>query len=234
MLFRSTGVQSATADLYAIRGEHAAEIVCLRRILRVDPEQADTRRRLGLALAANNQPEQAIPLLERSLKDSGGDQFSVRAALADCYGRLEKYAQAERELLRLCKAQPGQVTWQYRLAEVQAAQGRDVQALERLAQVVQLAPEHGDAHALAGYLYFSRGELKMAESHLRIAVDHSSNPQLAAIVLVRTLEAMNRSDEAREVWAEFGAESRMARQAGTPERMATSRATDWQVGQRGQ
>lgn len=222
------GVQSAAADLYAARGDHEAEINCLRRILRVDPEQLVTRRRLAMALSRDNQPHQAIPLLERCLKDGGSNDtlLSIRAALAECYVQLEKFQQAERQLLQLCKAQPGQAGWHYRLAEVQAAQGRDVQALERLAEVLQLSPDHGDAHALAGYLYFSRGELKMAEAHLAKAVDSCTEPQLAAIVLVRTLESLERPDEAREVWAEFGGRVDVARQSDVKAEVATGEAAD--------
>ncbi len=228
------GLQSAAADLYSLRGEYGSEIACLRRMLRIDPEDQGTRRRMAIALAANNQPAQAIPLLERSLKESkANDQLAVRAALADSYIRVENYPQAERELVRLCKAQPGQASWQYQLAEVQVAQGRDAQALERLAEVLQLEPEHGEAHALAGYLYFTRGELTMAEPHLRAAVDKSPQPQLAAVALVRTLNGLGRKDEAHEVWAEFGEKAALARESGVPEKMATSRPSDWQVG-RGQ
>jgi tetratricopeptide (TPR) repeat protein len=217
----NVNVQSALADLYMMAGNYEASIVCLRRIMCQDPGNADTRERLALALARNHQAELAAPMLETLTAKGGRDKLALRAALADCYMQMRKYAEAEGAYADLCAVQPGNIDWNFRLAECYAMRNDDAAALGRLLQVLEFAPQHADARALAGYLCYAKGDLKDAEEHLRKAIDKASDPTLAAVVLVKTLRALGRDGEADEVWAEFGKTVQTAKAKGAIGSMAT-------------
>jgi len=215
------GVQSALADLYTLKGQHAKAIVSLRRILRISGDE-DTRRRLALALAADGQAGQAAPMLEQMIASQKGDCTALRAALADCYVRLEDYPKAEALYAKLCAKEPANPMWNYRLAEVYALQHDDDAAMERATHLLAVDPSHADARALVGYLQMTRGDLEAAEKNLRLALDGASQPTLVAVALTRTLQRLGREKEADEVWAEYGGQVEAARRNGATGSMATT------------
>lgn len=223
------GVQSALADLYTMKGDAGAAVTCLRRILREQPGDRDARQRLALALAANGQPELAMPLL-REIIAKGGDTLVFNVALTDCAFKMGRYDEAEEGYAKLCQAEPGNAEWNFHLAECYVAEHHDQAALGRLLKVLELDPKHAEAEALLGYVYFAQGDLKPAEERLRAAIDRTANPTLVAVVLVRTLQAEGRSDEAGEVWAEFGGAIEKARATGLGSRLATVEPKNWKLG----
>jgi tetratricopeptide (TPR) repeat protein len=224
------GLQSALADLYMLKGDYSKAVVSLRRILRLNSGDEEIRQRLALALAADGQAGQAAPLLEQVIAAQKGDATALRAALADCYLRLENYDKAEGLYAGLCAKQPGHVGWNYRLAEVYALQHDDDAALERARHLLTLDPSHGDARALVGYLQMARGDLENAEKSLRMALDGASEPTLVAVALKKTLLQLGREKEAAEVWAEYGNNVAMARSRGAAGSMATSRVGTFHLG----
>lgn len=223
------GVQSALADLYTMKGDYSAAVICLRRILREQPGDRDARQRLALALAAGGQPELAMPILQEIMAQ-GGNTTAFKVALADCALKLGRYQEAEEAYAKLCKEEPGNAEWNFHLAEVYVAEHHDQAALGRLLKVLEIEPKHAEAQALLGYVHFAQGDLKAAESWLRAAIDRTANPTLVAVVLVRTLQAQGRGEEANEVWSEFGGAVATARTTGLGSRMATVESKNWKLG----
>jgi len=224
------GVQSALADLYTLKGQNAKAIVSLRRILRVSGGDEDVKQRLALALAADGQAGQAAPMLEQMIAAQKGDCTALRAALADCYLRLENYAKAEATYATLCAKEPANAVWNYRLAEVYALQHDDDAAMERAMHLIAMDPSHSDARALVGYLQMTRGDLEGAEKNLRLALDGASQPTLVAVALTKTLQRLGREKEAGEVWAEYGGQIEVARRNGATGPMATTHAGAFNLG----
>ncbi len=226
------GVQSALADLYTMKGDYSAAITCLRRILREQPGDRDARQRLALALAAGGQPELARPLLQEIMAQGGdtSNKTAFKVALADCDLKLGRYEEAEEGYAKLCQVEPGNAEWNFHLAEVYVAEHHDQAALGRLLKVLEINPKHAEAQALLGYVHYAQGDLKAAEGWLRAAIDRTANPTLVAVVLVRTLQAQGRGDEANEVWAEFGGAIATAKATGLGSRMATVEPKNWKLG----
>lgn len=221
------GFQSALADLYALHGQHDNAVRCLRRMLRMEPGQAETRCRLATELTRDGQYHQAVPLLEDILADEPEGTLALRAALGRCYVARERYADAEAVYLKLSREQPARSEWRYHLAECYAARDKDVEALAQAEQVLDLDPGHADALALAGTLCYGLGAYEQAEEYLRQAIDAIDEPTLVAVILTRTLQALDRDDEAGEVWAEFGGPVQAARQRGAVEQAAVIRPESW-------
>ena len=224
------GIQSALADLYTMQGNHALTIASLRRMLRINPGDGETRERLALAMARDGQAGQAAPLLEQIIEKDKGASVSLQAALADCYVKLKRYDEAESAYASLCANQPGNVHWNYRLAECYTLQNDDQAALARVAYILELDPTHADGRALAGYLHLARGDLEQAAGNSRMAIDRASNPELVAVVLVQALRGLGKDKEADEVWAEFGGNIETARKSGAVGPMATARPGAFNLG----
>jgi len=219
------GVQSALADLYSLKGDYTAAARCLRRIVLTNPDDQETQARLGICLSRGGHHDEALPLLVvANEKNATG---AVQSALAYSYLQLGKYAQAEALYSRLFKAEPGNADVGFRLAECYAMQNDDRAAMDRLNQVLRLAPNHGEARALAGYLCYAHGDLAKAEEHLRVAIDQADHPALVALVLTQTLRAAGKDKEADECWAEFGGKVVAAAQSGASTEMAAVKSTSW-------
>lgn len=228
------GIQSALADLYTMQGKRSLAVASLRRILRINPGHAETRERLALALARDGQAGQAAPLLEQIIKKQKSPSVSLQAALAACYVKLGQLDKGEAAYALLCANQPGNLKWNYRLAECYALQNDDRAALERVTYLLELDPRHADGRALAGYLHLARGNLEQAASDSRMAIEQSSNPELVAVVLVQALRGLGKGKEADEVWAEFGGNIETARNSGAVGQMATARPGTFNLGAEGQ
>jgi len=228
------GIQSALADLYTMQGKYSLAVTPLRRILRINPGDAETRERLALALARDGQASQAAPLLEQIIKKQKSPSVSLRAALAACYVKLGQFDKGEAVYALLCANQPGNLDWNYRLAACYTLENDDRAALERVVYLLKLDPTHADGRALAGYLYLARGDLEQAASNWRMAIDHSSNPELVAVVLVQARHGLGKDKEADEVWAEFGGNIETAHKGGAVGQMATARPGAFNLGAEGQ
>lgn len=215
-------LQTALADLHAMQGNDEAAAKCLRRVVRVDPANIDAMERLGLSLAHAGRADQAAPILQRVVDKGEGSRVAATATLADCYLELGRHKQAEKQYAQLCHLQPANPDWRIGLAEVYAMQSRDLIALEHLETVLAKHPERADARALAGYLYYAMGDLVIAAEHLRVAIDQTDQPELVAVMLVKTLEGLGEHEQAAEVWAEFGGRVEVALSRGVPEPVATA------------
>lgn len=214
------GIQSGLADLHMMMGDYASAALCLRRLIRSDPQDAEARERLGLCLARSGQAEDAVPLLESVVRGRDVPPIALLSALAECYATTGRYVEAEGTYAILCKHQPNNPDWNFRLGECYTAQNDDRAAMERLDRALTLDPHHADARALAGYLCYVHGDLAAAEAHLRLAIDRIDEPGLVAVVLTKTLRRLGRDKEANEVWAEFGGNVEVVRKMGVTEEMA--------------
>ena len=223
------GLQSVLADLYAMNGNHQAAALCLRRALRLAPEDVQIQERLALSLAQGGRANEAAPMIDRLLKKGQGEPTTLRCALAGCWMQLGQYDKAEEIYAAICRAQPKNADWNYRLAECYAAQHDDQAALGRVLLALEAEPDHAEAQALAGYLCYSAGDLKGAEEHLRQAIEKTAQPALVAALLSKTFTALGRQKEAQEVWAEFGGRVDQARAGGVAEQMAASSPGSWNV-----
>ncbi len=214
------GVQSALADLYIMVGRDQQAVPCLRRVLRVNSDDRLASEQLALCLARTREPRRAVRIIERLIEKHGEVPLSVRVAQADCYTQLGRYEQAKAGYAALCKRQPNNPDWNFHLAECHAMLNEDRQAMDRLERVLEAAPKHADARALAGYLHFTAGDLEKARSALQQAIDGVEDPTLVAVALTHTLHRLGRDREAREVWAEYGNVVQTGRDRGVVDRMA--------------
>jgi Tfp pilus assembly protein PilF len=220
-----TGVQSALADLYTMLGDDQLASRALRRIVRMNPDDAEVRTRLGMSLARCRRYDEAVPLLETAYRSDEGKSLAVRVALGECYLSQAQYTKAERVYASLCKDEPKNVQWNYHLAECYTMGNDDRAALERLDRVFTVAPNHATAHALAGYLYLARGEHLVAEEHLRVAIDRVDDPTLVAVLLTKALRAQGKQAAANECWAEFGGLVDVASRKGVRSDMAVVKSS---------
>jgi tetratricopeptide (TPR) repeat protein len=222
-----TGLQSALADLYMLHSDYKAASLCLRRIVLMDPDDVAARERLGISLARSGQARDAVPVLNELVKRGQSKSLSLRYALGQSHMKLGQFKQAERVYASLCGDQPNNPDWNYHLAECYAMQNDDAAALERLELALAIAPSHGEARALAGYLYFAAANLERAEEHLQVAVDTVDDPALVAVVLTKTLRGLGKAEEADECWAEFGAPISVPDNSGRVAKAAVVPSREW-------
>lgn len=150
-------------------GRNAQAREFLRKAIALDPERTALRYQLATALAEAGEVLEAIReyqgLLQKdpeclpALSNLGcllASQGDPDGAIA-CYERI----------LSLC---PGELVATYNLARERAHRGDFTQAGQYLVQVIERAPEFGEAYALQGWISLSQGLFSEAERAYRAAL----------------------------------------------------------------
>jgi tetratricopeptide (TPR) repeat protein len=123
-----------------------AAVSVVATAVRIQPERADARNMLGLALASVGRTAEAIEQYERALQvrpDFPGARFN----LANVLTRAESFAEALAEYRKVLAAAPADGALRNRVAGVLAARAEQLSAQEKSAGAVAFLRGVEGAHA---------------------------------------------------------------------------------------
>ena len=160
---------------YNHKSERGKEIEHLEQALRADPDFAKAHMSLGKALIAQRRIDDAVTHLERAIQlepDLGEARYQLGLALVRV-GRREE-ARRELEASRPLISERQQIetaTLFMREAQQALSAGEVNQAVDRLRQVISLAPEYPEARLTLGEALSRRGDPEDAIAEYRRAVE---------------------------------------------------------------
>jgi tetratricopeptide (TPR) repeat protein len=150
---------------------------------------------LACALAANDQPDEAVPHFERALAlrpDHVKSQYNLGNALSEL-NRLEDSAAAYRRALVL---DPTQGRHHYELGRVCLAMGREDEAMAAFDRAISLLPDDPRPRVNLGVLLNRRGRIEEAVAAYRGAIRLRPGHRDAHYNMAIALERLNRNAEA--------------------------------------
>jgi len=139
-------------------------------------------------LAARNLMDQALDHLER-IAQTAPLNLEVKRALAEFYGRHQRWAEARRIISELIEAQPQDLALRYRLAEICLQQGELGDAYRAIQWYLSVLPDDGPGQKLAARICLHLGRAEDAVHHLRILQegrkDDVESKQMRALAYLR-------------------------------------------------
>ena len=137
-------------------GQPAPASATLRKALEMDAEFAEGYYLLGVCQRELQRPNDALASLERSVQLKPG-LLQAREELADVYGRLERYAERNRQLEVLAALDPNG-SREVALALGYARDGQVERAVLRLGNAVEQFPGDRQTFVALGRLWLERAE----------------------------------------------------------------------------
>jgi tetratricopeptide (TPR) repeat protein len=161
---------SAIADSLIDRGEYARAGWCLREALRHEPSLPRLRGRLGNVYAALGQPQRALQLYLRELRDDPGnvDTLLDFGELLVEFGRMPE---AEEKFRRVLELEPANADARHRLGEIAMHMCRYERAQLEFELVLKLEPDFPGIRPSLAEAMLRRGRLKEARRTLREEFD---------------------------------------------------------------
>lgn len=193
------------ARIYAMLGESDQAIEEARRILRQKPDDRDMRTLLAQGLVHQGKPEEArieleaIPLDDRSAE--------TLFALARIEMLQNKGDLAHEKLLLALEKAPGHPEILQSLLQLDAANNRVAESLERIRSAQAAKPDDSELLRLEGLALMASGDGPQAEARLRRAVEINPNDMEAYQALARYLLGTGRRAESLQTY-EAAAKSR--------------------------
>jgi tetratricopeptide (TPR) repeat protein len=182
--------------LAAQQGDYETAAQAFEESCRLDPRLPDACYYLGRALYYLNRFEDALTPLRKSL-GAGGDAARAHTAIAqalEALGRAEEAEQSFRAALRSGKAPETRV----RYAVFLFRQGRTVEALHPLQEVLKADPAHFEANLESGRVLLQLGRLEDAVKHLERALESRPDSSQAHLLAARALQRSGRTAEAEK------------------------------------
>jgi tetratricopeptide (TPR) repeat protein len=147
------------------RGMHETAAREFEALRAARPSPAAAVLNLGMMRLSQRRYEDALPSLERAVKD-GPDGARVRYLLGKCLIGLERWDEAIAQLTAAARLDPSEPAIPLRLSEAYLQSGRASQGLSELRRVLALRPEHGTALNRLGRLLEREGKREEAASLL--------------------------------------------------------------------
>ena len=178
---------------YNQRSERSKEIEHLQEALRSDPTFAKAHMSLGKALVAERQIDEAVSHLERAIQldpSLGEARYQLGLALARAGRRDEakRELEASRPLISE-RQQMETATLFMREAQQSLGAGEINHAVDRLRQVIRLAPEYPEARQTLGEALSRRGETEEAIAEYQRAVELKPDSYISHVGLGRALQS---------------------------------------------
>lgn len=182
LILAATAAQADDSDLCRLAATPLEErVAACERLLEIADDRVLAMVNVGRAYETNEAYEQALDWYGRAL-DLDPESEAALGRRAVTFGHLERWEDAEADLLRLIAARPDSTWGHYRLGLVRNRMGRNEEAVEALERSVSLGPDYFFAwellgrvqeelgnHAAAGWAYreAARDDPFYAFDHLR-------------------------------------------------------------------
>lgn len=157
---------------------------CLREALRLEPTLRRARARLGAVLAATGQPDRAVQMLLRELRDDPGN-IDTLLDLGELLADLNRLPEAAEKFRRVLELEPANIDAHLRLGKLALTSHRLEEAHVEFELVLKLQPETPGVRTLLVDVLLTRGLQEEARRHLhdemgRLPVE-ASPTELAAL-----------------------------------------------------
>ncbi len=195
-------ISEALALAFALheRGELAQAEQIYRRILDVQPANADVLHRLGVLILQSGRADEAVTLLERAValdpRDGG-----MAANLGAAYTVASRHEDARRTLQAAVERDPSNAGAFMNLGNTLYLLGRLDEAAAALQSCLQRAPEHGAAHGNLGVVLQDLGRLEEAQACYERAVELNPESAMAHANLGTLLKDRGRLTDALDCFA---------------------------------
>ena len=180
--------------------DRAKEIEHLERAIEISPEFAKGHFALGKALVADRRLDEAVKHLERALeldRSLGEARYQLGLALVRAGRREEAQRELEASRPLISSKQRGETaTVLMREAQGELESGEVNRAVDKLRQVIDLAPSYVDAHLALGAALSRRGDTAEAASTYRRALELKPDAAAGFLGLGRALLAEDRTHDA--------------------------------------
>lgn len=177
-------------------GKAAAEYAA--RVLDKDPRNTDALMFKADLARAGAHPEESLTLYDQVLTISPQHR-TARVEKAYLAIGLQRYAEAQAELDKAAKAQPGSLLVMYTQALLDYSRNRPEAARDVLYKLLKAAPNHMPSVLLAGAVDLRLENYYLAEHHLRHYLEKKPDNLHARKMLASALLGTGHADEAREV-----------------------------------
>jgi len=184
---------------YFRKGDYSEALVPLKKSLAANLDDPQARELLGLSYVQLNRYEEAIRYLGplQAKRDPG-----VLYALAACYVRLGKTAEAESTIKDLLVNEPDTPRIHFLLGETYLGVNQFPQALEEFQRVYSADPHWPQIHFLLGAVEARLGKFDPAEDDLRAELRADPQSFAARFVLGALLSKQSEYDEAIRLLSE--------------------------------
>lgn len=173
-----------------------------RRAIALDPTRVAPRYALSGALGEAGELREAIREAQELLRidpecmPAANNLAVMREAQGDREGAIALYERALR-------SSPGDLAMTYNLARLRARRGDFAQASDCLREVLEQAPEFGEAFALQGWIFLSQGLFAEAERAYRSAIRQGFDTPEARMGHVLAIRQIGGQDAARQALKEL-------------------------------
>jgi tetratricopeptide (TPR) repeat protein len=183
------------ANALCARGQPALAIVCYRKILAFDPNDARVHNSIGLALQQLERIEEALSHHRRALALSP-DMPEAHAGLGNANRLLGHLEEAVRHYLNALAARPGYAAAHNDIAGVLHMLGRTAEAIGHYQRALLAQPDYADAHYNLANILGELGRREEAIGHYAKAIEIRPEFAEARNNMANVLQALGRTDEA--------------------------------------
>jgi choline-sulfatase len=148
-------------EAYTWLKEYDKAIPVLRRAVELRPDQMMAQYQLGLSLSETGDWEGALLHFESAAQKSP-KWAALHFSLAAAYARLNRPADARKELDTTLKLEPDNFRANLVLGRMLTLQGKPAEGLPNLKKAVKLEPKSPDAHMFLADAYGRMGQIAMA------------------------------------------------------------------------
>ena len=166
-----------------------------RQFLDINPNHAQARGNLGLALNRLGRADLAVAHLEKSIA-LAGDGVAVHAQLGDAYARLQRWEDAARAYQRVLAMQPDHGATLAKLGNVLLAAQHWTNAIQRCEQALALRPRNARLHRRLGAALHGIGQTQRAAERFQQALRLRPDYGAARIDLALALRQLGRTQDA--------------------------------------
>ena len=203
-LERAKELHRQAMTLYKNQEDLERPIALLREAIALAPKFALAYEALGVLLSRQNKLDEAIALMKR-LAEIDPTEIMAHSNLSVYYMQQGRIEEAEAE-----KAEATALQFEQLIEEKQKNQAREQRAREMaeerqrqigmFQQVLEIDPVDQVANFGLGTIYFEQGDYEAALPRLQTVVEHYKDYSAAWLALGKTLEKLDRNEEAAEVY----------------------------------
>jgi tetratricopeptide (TPR) repeat protein len=151
------------------KGEFDLAVKYFEKLLKYEPRNVEWLYGYAESLVRDGKISDAIKVLDKT-EDQIGLFPELSIQKFQLYIQLKQWENAENELLEARKLFPQDPQILAFLIDFYFQQGRQVEALNFLKQLVEADPENGNAHMALADLYQQKGEMELAMQEFKLAV----------------------------------------------------------------
>lgn len=197
----SASVRVLNARAYFIAGDYAKALEEVQAALRIDAKRTDAPTLAATIHVNEGRPDEAVATLDAAIAIADRDAAEgLRRARVTLLKQLQRFAEAEQELLTLIADYPGNTEYELALARFYVQQNRSAEAEQRLKSLIGREPANADLRVQYAGLLAAQNRTAEATGSLEQAVKENPASTSLKFALASAYESLDRGDEARALY----------------------------------